>query len=82
MHCYENLLLSIDDKVFFRQTAGRIARRIVCDVIIGDQITTGQQCGTILFGKRIDIWVPENFTICISVGQTVIGGETIIAKLS
>ncbi len=68
-------------EVIFVQIAGLVARRIVSELSEGQQVTIGDRYGIIRFGSRADIYLPENIAIKVLVGQTMIGGETIIAKL-
>ena len=64
------------------QIAGLVARRIVCQVREGDSVTTGSRFGIIRFGSRTDLYLPEGAVPLVTVGQTMIGGETVIAELS
>ena len=64
------------------QIAGLIARRIVCDLREGDQVRAGQRFGIIRFGSRADLYLPEGVRPLVAVGQTMIGGETVIAELT
>jgi phosphatidylserine decarboxylase len=64
------------------QIAGLIARRIVCDLREGDAVHAGQRLGIIRFGSRTDLYLPEAVRPLIAVGQTMIGGETVIAELA
>ena len=63
------------------QIAGLIARRILCDLRVGDPVATGARFGIIRFGSRTDIYLPEGVLPLVSVGQTMIGGETVMALL-
>ncbi len=63
------------------QIAGLIARRIVCDVSEGSVVRAGERFGIIRFGSRTDLYLPEGVQPLVSVGQTMIGGETVIADL-
>jgi phosphatidylserine decarboxylase len=63
------------------QIAGLIARRIVCTVREGDTVQTGERFGIIRFGSRTDVYLPPGVTPLVSVGQTMIGGETVVAEL-
>jgi phosphatidylserine decarboxylase len=63
------------------QIAGLIARRIVCDLREGDSVHAGQRFGIIRFGSRADLYLPEGVRPLVAVGQTMIGGETVIAEL-
>lgn len=63
------------------QIAGLIARRILCYVREGDAMRAGSRFGLIRFGSRTDIYLPDGVQPLVSVGQTMIGGETVIAEL-
>jgi phosphatidylserine decarboxylase len=63
------------------QIAGLVARRIVCTVREGDRLGTGERFGIIRFGSRTDVYLPEGARPMAAVGQTMIGGETVIAEL-
>ncbi len=62
------------------QIAGLIARRIVCSLREGDAVQAGARFGIIRFGSRTDLYLPEGLRPIIAVGQTMIGGETVIAE--
>ena len=64
------------------QIAGLIARRIRCDAHEGDAVRAGDRFGIIRFGSRTDIYLPEGVRALVAEGQTMIGGETVIADLS
>ncbi len=64
------------------QIAGFIARRIVCNLTEGDQVKSGARYGIIKFGSRVDVFLPEGVKPSVLIGQTVIGGETVIARLN
>jgi len=61
------------------QIAGFVARRILCDVAEGAAVETGARYGIIRFGSRADIYLPLGVTALVLPGQTMIGGETILA---
>ena len=63
------------------QIAGLIARRIVTFAVEGDNVGVGQRFGLIRFGSRTDIYLPPGKTALVSIGQRMIGGETVIADL-
>lgn len=63
------------------QIAGLIARRILCDVREGDSVRAGERFGIIRFGSRTDTYLPEGVLPLVAVGQTMIGGETVMADL-
>jgi phosphatidylserine decarboxylase len=64
------------------QIAGLIARRILCSVKEGDPVTAGDRFGIIRFGSRTDLYLPHGVLPLVSIGQTMIGGETVIAELT
>ncbi len=68
-------------KLMFKQIAGFVARRIVCGLRVGTGVVRGEKFGMIKFGSRVDIIMPLNTIIKVSVNQKVIGGETIIAEV-
>jgi phosphatidylserine decarboxylase len=63
------------------QIAGLVARRIVCTVREGDMLATGERIGIIRFGSRTDLYLPAGVRPLVAAGQTMIGGETVIAEL-
>jgi phosphatidylserine decarboxylase len=63
------------------QIAGLIARRILCSLREGDTVRGGDRFGIIRFGSRTDLYLPEGLLPLVAVGQTMIGGETVIAVL-
>jgi phosphatidylserine decarboxylase len=63
------------------QIAGLIARRILCDAKVGDAVQAGDRFGIIRFGSRTDIYLPAGVEPMVAVGQTMIGGETVLAEL-
>jgi phosphatidylserine decarboxylase len=69
-------------EVAFVQIAGLVARRILCDVKDGDRLATGQRYGLIRFGSRCDVYLPDGVAPMVCVGQSTIGGETVIADMS
>jgi phosphatidylserine decarboxylase len=64
------------------QIAGLIARRILCSAQEGQVFATGARFGIIRFGSRTDLYLPDGVVPLVSVGQTMIGGETVIATLT
>ncbi|MEN0076044.1 MAG: phosphatidylserine decarboxylase [Paracraurococcus sp.] len=64
------------------QIAGLIARRILCDLREGDTVQAGDRFGIIRFGSRTDLYLPEGVRPLVAEGQTMIGGETVIADLA
>jgi phosphatidylserine decarboxylase len=63
------------------QIAGLVARRIVCNVKIGDKLAIGDTYGLIRFGSRLDTYLPAGSNILVSTGQRALAGETVLAEL-
>jgi phosphatidylserine decarboxylase len=64
------------------QIAGLIARRILCFVHEGQPVQAGELYGFIRFGSRTDLYLPPGVMPLVVVGQTMVGGETVIAELT
>lgn len=75
--------LKTDDNqdIVFIQIAGLVARRILCHVSEGEQVESGQRYGFIRFGSRVDVYLPETATPSVSIGDSVMSGNDIIARL-
>ncbi|MCP4116845.1 MAG: phosphatidylserine decarboxylase family protein [Desulfobacteraceae bacterium] len=63
------------------QIAGLIARRIVCKVKEGEDLTRGNRYGMICFGSRLDLYLPEDTAIAVKVGEKVSAGSSIVGYL-
>ena len=63
------------------QIAGLVARRILCDANHGDTLQAGERFGIIRFGSRTDVYLPDGVRPTVLLGQTMIGGETVLADL-
>lgn len=67
--------------VLFRQVAGALARRICWYLEENQQISQGEEVGFIKFGSRVDVYLPLDAQVEVSIGQTVRGRETVLARL-
>ncbi len=67
--------------IVFVQIAGLVARRIVCHLTDGQEVRSGERFGLIRFGSRTDIYLPDGVEPQVGVGQSMIGGETVIADM-
>src|SRR5215471_14038651 len=65
-----------------RQITGAIARRIVAWANVGDELNKGERFGMIRFGSRTELYLPLNAEVLVNVGDHVLGGSTIIARLA
>lgn len=68
-------------KVAFVQIAGLIARRIVCFVQPGAHLRRGERFGLIRFGSRLDVYLPPGTEPLVTIGQTTVAGETVLADM-
>jgi len=68
-------------KVLFVQVAGIIARRIVCYVRKGDQVQRGEIVGAILFGSRLDVYLPQGVKVAVRKGERVKGGKSVLGVI-
>lgn len=66
-------------RVFFKQIAGLIARRIVCHLREGHLVRAGERIGMIRYGSRVDVFVPTEARVLVKRGQRVRAGESILA---
>ena len=64
------------------QIAGLIARRIVCRVAEGETLELGERFGLIKFGSRVDLYLPEGYEASVYLGEHVLAGQTILARLA
>ena len=68
-------------EILYRQVAGAAARRIVNYAKVGQDVVQGTDAGFIKFGSRIDIFLPLDMKIDVSLDQVTRGGETVIARV-
>ncbi len=68
-------------EIGFVQIAGLVARRILCQVSEGDTLQAGQRFGIIRFGSRVDVYLPDGVESLVTVGQTTLAAETVLADL-
>jgi phosphatidylserine decarboxylase len=69
-------------QVAFKQIAGLLARRIVCNLKPGDKVVRGQRMGLIKFGSRCDVLIPAESQLKVQVGSRVRGGASVLAVLA
>tara|TARA_Y100001958_G_C21227129_1_gene552608 strand:- start:1385 stop:2035 length:651 start_codon:yes stop_codon:yes gene_type:complete len=67
------------EEIIVVQIAGLIARRIITQVTINENLSQGQRIGMIRFGSRVDLYI-QNKKILAQVGQNVTAGESLLAK--
>jgi phosphatidylserine decarboxylase len=62
------------------QIAGWLARRIVCHARVGDHYARGDRFGLIMFGSRVDLYVPIDVSVCVRPGDRVSAGSSVVAR--
>jgi phosphatidylserine decarboxylase len=67
--------------VMARQIAGAVARRIVTYAEPGEECFIDEHMGFIKFGSRVDVYLPLGSEVCVKMGQSTTGNETVIAHL-
>jgi len=67
-------------EVLFRQIAGALARRICTYAREGTPAVQGAEFGFIKFGSRVDLFLPLDASIEVSLGQVVTGSASVIAR--
>jgi len=69
-------------RIGLKQIAGLVARRIVFDHEIGDTVARGERIGLIRYGSRVDVFLPEDAMVLVSLGDAVRAGESRIARFA
>ena len=72
---------TLQTKILFKQIAGIIARRIINNLKIGDEVKSGERFGMIKYGSRLDLFIPLSSKINVRINEKVKAGETIIGEL-
>ncbi len=80
-HTCVSIMTPEGHEVVFKQIAGGFARRIVNYAGEVSEVRSGEQCGIIKFGSRIDIFLPLDTEIKVKLGDEVRACETILAVL-
>lgn len=70
-----------DGKIVFKQIAGILARRIVCQIRVGHRVQRGERFGIIKFGSRMEVFMPLNTEIKVHLREKVRAGESIIGEI-
>ncbi len=73
-------LQSGSNRVFFKQIAGAVARRVVCRLAINDVVERGARFGMIKLGSRVDLFLPPESCVTVRIGEKVSAGSTVIGE--
>jgi phosphatidylserine decarboxylase len=68
-------------EILYRQIAGALAKRIINYAKESTYVNQGDDAGFIKFGSRVDLFLPLDTEINVSLNQKVKGAEDIIAKV-
>jgi phosphatidylserine decarboxylase len=68
-------------EILYRQIAGALAKRIVNYAKESSYVNQGDDAGFIKFGSRVDLFLPIDTKINVTLNQKVKGAEDIIAKV-
>ena len=68
-------------QVLVRQIAGAMARRIVTYAKDDEECYIDEHLGFIKLGSRVDVYLPLGTQVCVKMGQSTTGDQTVIAKL-
>lgn len=68
-------------KILCRQVAGAVARRIVTYAKPMDDCNIDEHLGFIKFGSRVDLYLPLDAKIDVTMGQATTGNVTVIGHL-
>lgn len=80
----EQTLITIEGdgyEISFKQIAGLLARRIVCQLKPGDRVQRGQRMGMIKFGSRVDVLMPASVELRVKAGDHVKGGSSVLGVM-
>lgn len=67
--------------ILCRQIAGAVARRIVTYAKEDEDCYIDEHLGFIKLGSRVDVYLPLGTEVCVKMGQSTTGDQTVIAKL-
>ena len=68
-------------EVLVRQIAGAMARRIVTYAMDDEECYIDEHLGFIKLGSRVDVYFPLGTKVCVKMGQSTTGDQTVIARL-
>ena len=66
----------------YKQIAGAVARRVVCDLQAGQSVRRGHRVGLIKFGSRVDLFLPADAAVAVAPGQRTRAGVTEVARMA
>jgi len=58
-----------------------VARRIIYDLKINEQVKMGNRFGMIKFGSRVDVIVPKKWQLKVKENDLTTAGETVLFEI-
>jgi phosphatidylserine decarboxylase len=71
-----------ETEILVKQIAGALAKRIINYLKIGQEVNQTDEMGFIKFGSRVDLLLPLDTKVNVSLNQMVQGGVTVVATLN
>ncbi|MEW6455305.1 MAG: phosphatidylserine decarboxylase family protein [Acidobacteriota bacterium] len=68
------------ERIILKQIAGILARRIKCYLKENQKVLPGERIGLIMFGSRVELFLPASVNLLVKEGDKVKGGKTIIGR--
>lgn len=68
-------------EILMRQIAGAMAKRIRFYIKEGEEVQQGAEFGFIKFGSRVDVFLPLDAEVKVSIGDKTKAGKTVLAIL-
>lgn len=68
-------------EVLMRQVAGAMAKRIVTYPEVGERAHVDDHMGFIKLGSRVDVYLPLDTKVLVTLDQKVTGNQTVLAEL-
>lgn len=78
-HCV--VIKSDSAEILVKQIAGALAKRIVNYLTVGQKVEQGKEMGFIKFGSRVDVLLPVDTQLNVTLNQQVKGGVTVLATI-
>ncbi len=70
-----------NQRICFVQIAGLVARRIICHLSGDETVIRGQRFGMICFGSRLDVYLPADTKLRVTLGDKVQAGTSVLGTL-
>ena len=75
-------IAAANTRVGMRAVTGGLGSRVKMEVEVHDSVRAGRKIGVRRLGGWCDVYLPRGTDINLALGQTVVGGETVLARMS